>query len=72
MPNIYSTAYRTFLSKLRSARTEARLTQVEVARRLRKPQSFVSKAESGERRLDIVEVQAFAKLYKKPLSYFET
>jgi len=35
-----------------------------------KPQSFVSKCETGERRLDVVEVQEFAKLYKRPLSYF--
>ena len=31
------------------------LTQVEVANRLNKPQSYVSKYESGERRLDVVE-----------------
>ena len=37
------------------ARTAAGLTQTEPARRLRRPQSFVSKYESGERRLDVVE-----------------
>lgn len=62
--------YRLFLSKLREARADAKLTQVEVAQRLRRPQSFVSKCESGERRVDAVELQEFAKIYHKPLSYF--
>lgn len=47
------------------------MTQQAVARELKKPQSFVSKCESGERRVDFVELRAFARLYKKPLSYFE-
>ena len=38
-----------------AAREEAGLTQVEVAARLNKPQSFVSKYERGERRLDFTE-----------------
>jgi transcriptional regulator with XRE-family HTH domain len=36
-------------------RREANLTQAELARALRKPQSFVSKYERGERRLDVPE-----------------
>lgn len=44
-------------SLLRQVRLEYGLTQVELARRLRKPQSFVSKYESGERRLDILELR---------------
>jgi hypothetical protein len=42
--------YRLFLERLKQARIEAGLTQSAVARHLRRPQSFVSKAESGERR----------------------
>lgn len=41
---------------LTSGRTAARLTQEDVAQRLRRPQSFVSKYENGERRLDVVEL----------------
>jgi hypothetical protein len=48
-----------------------RLTQIEVAIRLHVPQSFISKCESSERRVAAVEVQYFAYLYKKPLSYFD-
>lgn len=45
-----------FLQKaLVEARQSKGLTQTEVASRLGKPQSFVSKYESGERRLDIIE-----------------
>lgn len=71
MSNVHSAGYQAFLVKFRQARADAGLTQAQVAKALKKPQSFVSKAESGERRLDIAEVQRFAKLYRKPLSYFE-
>ncbi len=70
MTTTRSPRYRQFLKQLRAARLEAGLTQVEVAGALGKPQSFVSRVELGERRLDIVEVEQFAKLYKKPLGYF--
>jgi transcriptional regulator with XRE-family HTH domain len=65
-----SAAYRLFLKRLREARLAARLTQVEVAAKLRKPQSYVSKCESGERRVDVVELAEFARLYAKDLLYF--
>lgn len=42
---------------LRQMRTEAGLTQAEIAQRLGQPQSFVSKYESGERRLDVLELR---------------
>ena len=42
---------------LRQVRLDAGLTQMELARHLSQPQSFVSKYESGERRLDLVELR---------------
>jgi transcriptional regulator with XRE-family HTH domain len=42
-------------SLLSEARATAQLTQVQVAERLGRPQSFVSKYESGERQLDVIE-----------------
>ena len=51
--------YRTFLRELRTARKQSGLTQVDLAERLRETQSFVSKCERGERRLDIMELRAF-------------
>lgn len=54
--------------RLKQAREDARLTQAEVARRLSRPQSFVSKSESGERRVDFVELRYFGRIYRKPIS----
>ncbi|OUL27899.1 hypothetical protein BV378_09095 [Nostoc sp. RF31YmG] len=68
--SIYSVRYKAFLRRLRSARLEANLTQVEVSQKLNQPQSYVSRCESGERRVDVVELTDFATIYKKPLEYF--
>lgn len=62
--------YGLFLKRLRAARERAGLTQVQVAARLKVHQSFVSKSESGERRVDVVELAAFARLYRRPLTFF--
>ncbi len=66
----YRQKYREFLRRLRKARNDAGLTQMDVARKLRRPQSFVSKCESGERRVDVIELAEFARLYGKPMSFF--
>ncbi len=56
MPSsIFSKKYTVFREMLCSCRKEANLTQQNLAERLNKPQSFVSKYESGERRLDLIE-----------------
>ncbi len=67
---IYSKKYRNVVQNLQKARRDVGLTQVEVAKKIKKPQSFVSKVERGERRLDVVELEMFAKLYKKDLDNF--
>ena len=53
MPN--SSRYALLQNALVEARQDKGLTQLEVAARLSKPQSYVSKYESGERRLDVIE-----------------
>src|SRR5258707_5588510 len=68
----YSARYKRFLKQLRAARGLASLTQEQVAAALNRPQSFVSKCESGERRIDVVELEDFARLYRKPISFFLT
>ena len=50
-----SPQYARLTQLLTEARLAAGLTQVELAQRLRRPQSYVSKFEAGERRLDVVE-----------------
>ncbi len=59
----FSTDYARFLRLLRNARINAGLTQSDAAKRLRRPQSFVSKCESGERRVDVVEFVGFCREY---------
>ena len=66
----YHKAYKKFLARLVQARRDAGLTQVEVAKRLGKAHSFVSKCELGERRVDFVELQKLAKIYSKDISFF--
>ena len=66
----YQAAYHRFRMKLRQARLEAKLTQGQVAQQLGRPQSFVSKMEAGERRVDFVELQILARLFDKQFSFF--
>lgn len=68
--SIYRAEYKKVVDNLRKARKEAGLKQEDVAQKLDKPQSYISKIERGERRLDVIELKAFARLYKKPLDYF--
>jgi transcriptional regulator with XRE-family HTH domain len=58
------------LGRLREARKQAGLTQVEVAAALGRTQAFVSKCELGERRIDPIDLHDFAALYNKPLTFF--
>jgi transcriptional regulator with XRE-family HTH domain len=53
--SVFSQRYAKLCSALISARREAQFTQIDLAKKLRRPQSFVSKYERGERRLDVVE-----------------
>ena len=55
-----SDAHATIVMLLKRAREAAGLTQAVVAERLGKPQSYIAKTESGERRLDVVKFVALA------------
>lgn len=68
--SIRTREYQSFAVKLKRARLEAGLTQVQVSKKLKRPQSYISKVEAGEQRLDIVELKKFAELYKKDFHYF--
>ncbi len=68
--SVYSKEYKDIIERLKTARTESGLSQQEVADKLGKPQSFVSKIESGERRLDVAEIKNFAIIYKKNITFF--
>lgn len=56
--SVFTDGYTVFLDALAEARRGAGVTQAELAGRLGKPQSFVSKIENGERRVDLIELVA--------------
>ena len=62
--------YQKLTARLRSARLEAGLTQVEAGKKLKKPQAYLSKIERGERGVDAVELADMAKIYDKDMNYF--
>ncbi len=59
----YTANYQRLLEALRQARKDAGLTQIDVAERLGTYASYVSKCESGERRIDVIELAEFCRLY---------
>ena len=70
MRSVYTAEYRAFLRRLRVAREEAGLTQKDVAKAMRRPQSWVSRCESGERRVDVIELHSLARLYRRSILDF--
>lgn len=59
-----------FLSLVRQMRLDAGLRQEDLAERLGEPQSFVSRYESGERRLDVLELWHICRILEVPLAEF--
>ena len=70
MATLHAREYDALVERLRKAREESGLTQEAVAEVFGRPQSFLSKIESGERRIDPVELCHLADLYKKPVEWF--
>jgi len=68
--SIHSREYKIIIQKLINVRLHSGITQVQVAAKLKKPQSYVSKIERRERRLDVVELKQLLRIYKKGLKEF--
>ena len=68
--SIHTKQYAYFVERLRKAREEAGLTQVQVAKKLKRPQSHISNVESGQQGLMLSGFQTFAKMYNKDINYF--
>lgn len=68
--SIYSKEYKQVTARLKKARVDSGFTQAQVAEKLKKPQSYISKIESGERRIDVTELKKIADLYDKKINYF--
>lgn len=61
---IHDHRYRLLLQLLREARVTSGFSQIQVAERLGKVQSFVSDCENGERRIDVIEFMDLCEIYK--------
>jgi len=67
---IYSKEHKYIVEQLKKAREETGLSQEQVAKILNKTQSYISKIESGQRKVDVIQLKEFAKIYKKNLDFF--
>ena len=68
--SIFTKDHIYLVNQLKKARRVIGFKQVKAANLLGKSQSYISKIESGQRRLDIVQLKKFAKIYRKTLNYF--
>jgi len=57
---------------VKQARLDAGLTQIAAGNRLGQDQTFVSKTENGKRLIEFVELEQFAAMYGKPITFFST
>jgi transcriptional regulator with XRE-family HTH domain len=64
LKSIYHDSYQTLLSLLVEARNAEGLTQQQLADKLERPQSFISKIENGDRRLDVIEFLQICRLLR--------
>lgn len=62
MTSIYLEEYQLVIHTIKEARIKQNITQEKLAQALNRPQSFIAKVESGERRLDVVEFVHIARL----------
>lgn len=67
---IYSKEHKKLINQLKKARLDSGLNQKEVAKLLGKTQSYISKIESGQCRIDIIQLKEFAQIYKKEVIFF--
>ena len=67
---IYSKEQKCLVYKLKEARKQARLDQNTAAKLLKTTQSYISKLESGQCRIDVIQLKEIAKVYKKKVNFF--
>ena len=61
--SIYTREYAVILRMLKEARESAGITQVQLANKLKLSQSFVTKMERGDRRIDVVQLRTICRIY---------
>ncbi|MBU0478027.1 helix-turn-helix transcriptional regulator [bacterium] len=67
---LYSKEHKYLVDRLKQARKDAGIDQGQVANLLDVSQSYISKVEAGQRRIDVIQLKEFAKIYKKSLNFF--
>jgi transcriptional regulator with XRE-family HTH domain len=68
--SIHSASYAIFLKVLKKTREDAGLTQTQLAQKIGETQTFISKCERGERRIDVVELRTFCQAFGVSLQQF--
>jgi len=66
----FQDAYDTLLERLVTARQKAGLTQHEVSALMGRSPNFMTRCESGDRSIDVMELLELAQIYKKPIGHF--
>ena len=66
----FTREYRIFIETLKSFRQKANLSQVTLAKKLAQSQSFVSKCERGETRVDVVQLRVYCQAFNITLPAF--
>ena len=67
---IFTESHKDLVGRLIKARKQAKLKQKDVAKKLGRTQSYLSKIEAGQRRVDLIQLKEFAAIYKKKLNFF--
>ena len=68
--NRFAKEYKKLAQKIRDERKKAHLEQAELALRLGKVQSYISKIETGHRYIDVFELKELSHIFKKDINYF--
>jgi transcriptional regulator with XRE-family HTH domain len=68
--SIHSARYAVFLKVLKKVREDAGLTQTQLAHKIGETQTFISKCERGERRVDVLELRTFCQAFGLSLRQF--
>jgi len=68
--SVFSPEYAALLRLLRETRRASNFTQIQLAKKLRQSQSFVSKCERGERRLDVIQLRTICRTLGTTLPVF--
>ena len=68
--NRFAKEYKKLAQKLKEQRLKSGLEQIELAQKLGKTQSYISKIETGNRYIDVFELKELASIFKKDINYF--